>query len=186
MSREFILSNLHVEKSIISKGSILGVDVYGKTVHAPSMETSELFIDGQAQVKGDLYVGTEFNVIPQGGIQSNGDFILSATTSESEWSSPHLFSTRVISGNRIGQICQIYIELTSSSTISNGDILFTKVPDSFWPKTKVCCQVSVWNGSSMIPATLTFNPPTNQILYFGQTWNPSETLTGTIMYLRLA
>ena len=185
MNRDLRLSKLHVD-SISSTGNISAVDLYGTIVHAPLIETSELFIDGQMQVKGDLYVGTEFNVIPKGGIQSSGDFILSSTTSASEWTSPYSFSTQVISGNRIGQICQIYMELTpSSGDISNGDILFTKIPDSFWPNTKVSCQVSIWNGTSMIPATITFNPPTYQIFYFGPTWNHTQTLTGTIMYLRL-
>lgn len=183
--RDLALSNLHVERNIISRGNLVGVDVYGMAVHAPSIETSELFVDGQVQVKGDLTVGTGFNTQPNGGIQSNGDFILSATTSANEWISPYLFSTTIINGNRIGQLCQIYMELTSSNAISTGDVLFATIPDSFWPNTKVVCQVSIWNGTTMTPATLTFDPSTHQIFYFGPTWSSLETLVGTLMYLRL-
>jgi hypothetical protein len=181
---ELALKNLYVEKNIVARGGLVVNDIYSTAIHAPSMETQELFVKGIAHVS-ELAIQSEVGSLPRGGIQSNGDFLLTAVTAQPEaWVSPIPNNHLVVSGNRIGQICSVFVEVTSNDPVPDGSVLFSSVPDDFWPFTKTICPVSIWDGSTFLSAVVMFDPESKQIRFYG-TWSAQSTLTATLNYFRV-
>lgn len=181
---ELALTNLYIERNIVARGGIVAHDIYGEAIHAPSIETQELFVKGMAHVH-ELSIQTSINALPSGGIQSNGDFFLTAVTAHTDgWISPHPLRNLIVSGNRIGQMCSVYIEMDSEENIPNGSVLFSSIPDSFWPHTKTLCPVSIGDGTTFSQAALLFDPLQHQLLFYG-TWPTHATLMATLNYFRI-
>lgn len=181
---ELALRNLHVERNIVARGGIVTSDIYGASVHAPFMETQELFVKGMAHIS-ELSIQSDVDSLPVGGIQNNGDFFLTSVTSHTDgWISPLSVNHIVVSGNRIGQICSVYIELTSNEIVHNGNILFSSIPDAFWPHTKTLCPVTILDGVTFSHATVLFDPSIRQVQFYG-TWHANATLMATLNYFRV-
>ena len=122
-----------------------------------------------------------------GGFQSNGNFILSATTQADEWTTPWPLAL-VVAGNRTGQWCSVHLELTNqgSQAVASGSTLFSALPAAFQPQSRVVLSVSVWSPRdtgpfAVTPATLVFEPLSRSVLFYG-VWEPQEVLMGTLVY----
>jgi hypothetical protein len=177
------VSNIQVDKNILARGTLVARNIYSSTLHSPQMETQELFVKGTA-VLDNLIIHDE-QQHPTGGIRTDGDFLLTTTTQSSEWVSPLNLSSIIVHGNRIGQICSLYLELTSSSGVADGSVLFSHLPDSFQPQVRVVTAVSLWDGVTFSPATLVFDSSSKQVYFYG-TWNAGYTLMATLHYFRLS
>ena len=161
-------------------------ELFCQTGHMRSLETRELFVPGTAHVDSvsclSVAVATDGRAV--GGIQPNGNFVLTAVTNQTEWISPLNVSV-VLSGNRTGQWCSVHMEVTHTGDqpFESGSILFTAIPESFQPHTRVVVPLSVWSGSSFAPATVVFEPASRQVLFYG-TLSPGEVLIGTPVYFK--
>lgn len=181
---ELALKNLYIEQNIVARGGIVGKDIYGVSVHAPSIETQELFVKGVAHIT-ELAIRPDADSIPLGGIRSDGNFLLTdVTTCMDGWITPIQTHHIVVSGNRIGQMCSVYVEITPSNTVLSGSVLFSAIPDSFWPYTKTAIPVSIVDESFInSSATVVFDPTHKQILFFG-ILPLNATLMSTLNYFR--
>jgi hypothetical protein len=133
---------------------------------------------------------------PQGsitnGMRSDGNFILSATTDQSEWTlnpSFDLLNPCVLVGNKIGQICNLYFygKNISEQQLDLSVPLFTFIPESFQPHTQVSCALQSQKDditSKISSACITLDENTHSVFISNSTgyWEPNETIFGTFTY----
>lgn len=185
-SLDLAVTNMHVQKNLVVNNTLWAKQLYSGVLHVDQMETNEIHVKGAAFINY-LTITNEDGMI-SGGIKPNGDFILTAVTSEREWESDVAFTQKVIAGNRNGQWCSVYMELSSSTGVGNGDALFKSIPSSFQPNTKVVQTVSILtqNGQNISTSvgTLIIHPLTNTISFYGS-WPPGGILAATLQYFRV-
>jgi len=170
------------QHSVVTRGAVIA-----REVHAPAVETQELVVKGTAYVHDLVVVSQTTATLPLGGIRATGDFLLTATTSERDlgWRSSWDWEHRVIAGNRIGQWCSVYWELTPRNGIPSGSTLFSALPETFDPHTKTACAVSVCDGLAVHAGVVIFQPQTRDVRYWGH-WPAHATLMATLQYFRAA
>lgn len=158
--------------------------IYCKHLHTPQLETNEIFVKGLIACD-EMIVRNPTSNEPVQGITSDGNFILTDTCRATDWDIPFSVTDLVINGNRVGQLCTLHFEITSSTEVPNGSVLFSKVPESFNPHTRVVGIVSIWDDENRTfsHGTIVFEPLHN-LFYFYGTWLEEQTLMGTITFFR--
>jgi hypothetical protein len=179
MSNDGVKNNLIIEKNLIVKDTISSRNLLCTNIHGQSIEGNQLYLNG------DLIIRNPTSVLPSGGFSSTGDFFISATTTQHEWTPAINFSTFVVNGNSIGQLCQVYIELVPQDDVDSESIVFDGIPESFFPKTKLSFPVTILTDEYQLKQGLfVFDPLLKKIKFYGD-WKSNEILTATLMYIRV-
>ena len=183
------VNNLTVQQNIVSRGNLVANEAYFTNVHVHDIECDTAIVHNLVTVDDASTV--------TGGIQSTGNFILKATTDLSEWTfGPGLeaqISPAVLIGNRVGQLCYLYISLTNNSggSIVLTSPIFTSIPHAFNPGTQTMCFIPMSITPSipydiLVPFALVFNASDQCVYINGNagSWNNGDTIVGSISYFR--
>ena len=157
-----------------------------KTVHTHEIETRVIVADNAHMgdiVASAIFVQNNNDEFPTGGFQSNGNFILSATTTNSEWQTPLNIAVS-LSGNRTGQWCSVHLELENiADTILSGVVLFNTIPPAFQPNYRTIFNVSIWDklSKTFAAAHIVYEPTLKQFIFFGkEPWLQTQHLIATL------
>jgi hypothetical protein len=181
MSIDSVKKHLTIERNLIVGESIISQHIRSSNISSQSMQSRDLFLSGNLVVASDLSSST----IPSGGISSNGDFFLTATTTQQDWQTPLSLSTYVITGNAVGQLCQVYVEMCSTTDVESEQIVFSHLPASFFPNTKLSFPVSILSCERELKQGLFVVDPLQRTIKFYGDWKANELLTATLMYIRV-
>jgi hypothetical protein len=130
------------------------------------------------------------------GILPSGDFVLTATTDEKEWTLNPYYEGGSMSliGNRVGQMCFLYIHLVNNTEKrwDCKEALFVKVPETFRPQTQVSFAVQETTNEMGTPpkcvnhACVVFDEKTKSVYIATATgwWEPGEIIFGSISYFK--
>jgi hypothetical protein len=167
------------------KKEIISVkELFCNQIHCPEIETRKI------QTNTVEIHSPSSPHISCAGFQSNGDFLIKSSTTLNEWSINPLIrsvnnNNNILIGNRIGQICYLYISLSNSTphTLEPHTSLFLDIPLEFRPGTMVVCPIALWKSEvSPLFTTLIINPQTNYV-YLSSPFAPGDMIGGTISYL---
>lgn len=173
--------NVTIERKLVVGESIVSPQVLSANMSSQNIYGENLFLSGNLVVTSDLNSST----VPSGGISSNGDFFLTTTTTQQEWETPLSLSTFVVTGNAVGQLCQVYIEMSPTIDVESEQVVFSLIPTPFFPNTKLSFQVSILSSTQELKQGLFVVDPLQKTIKFYGDWKANETLTATLMYIRV-
>jgi len=177
--------------NIVSSGKVVANEVYCQSIHTSGLETNELYCKGIAMID-NLIISNDGAIT--GGLQANGNFLLKATTDIQDWTiNPILnFDPKVLVGNKVGQLCHLFISLTNNTggSINISTPIFTSIPHQFQPGTLVVCPAILSATSAcpyemIAPVSIVFDTHTKQVFVTSPVpWQDGVTLIGSINYFR--
>lgn len=169
-----LLVSIKSQKEIMSLGSVTKDAAYENTaVHSQSSSVSVLHAE-KATIR-TLQVGTINGMVPTFITASTSDFTLNSGLNP---------NTSVVVANRVGDVALINFQLSVSSPVSSGTVLFT-VPAGFSPLAQIAANTLFDDSGQLILARVILQTDGTALIITDSNYPPqtNSTITGTLLYL---